>query len=42
MIFDEDLSVEEVRLIDRLQNKNRMEQDEIIGEVSNDTIRTDR
>ena len=32
MRYDEYLSPSEIKLINQLQNKNRMEQDEIIGE----------
>ena len=32
---DENLSFEEIRLINLLKGKNRMEQDEIIGEYKN-------
>ena len=33
MIYDEYLTPEEQRLIDTLQGKNRMEKDQILGEV---------
>ncbi len=32
MRFDEYISFEEMRLMDMLQGKNRMEQDQILGE----------
>ena len=38
MIQDEYLTSEEIRLINLLQEKNRMEQDEIIGEWENGNI----
>lgn len=31
--FDEDLSIQEKRLIELLKNKSRMEQDQILGEL---------
>lgn len=38
MIYDEELTAEEIRLINTLKDKNRMEQDEIIGEYENGNI----
>ena len=38
MIYDENLTAEEIRFIDTLKGKNRMEKDEIIGEYENDII----
>lgn len=35
MIYDEELTAEEIRLINTLKDKNRMEQDEILGECEN-------
>ena len=35
MLYDENLILAEIRLINKLKNKNRMEQDEIIGEHEN-------
>ena len=32
MIYDQDITAAEIRLIEMLDGKNRMEQDEIIGE----------
>ena len=32
MNYDENLTPSEIRLINQLKNKNRMEQDQIIGE----------
>lgn len=32
MIYDDDLTAEEIRLINTLKGKNRMEQDEILKE----------
>lgn len=40
--YDENLTATEQRLIDSLENKNRMEQDQIIGEYENDTISINR
>lgn len=40
--YDEILTAKEQRLIDSLENKNRMEQDQIIGEYENDTISINR
>lgn len=37
-IFDENLTPEEIYLINQLKNKNRMEQDQIIGEFKNAKI----
>ena len=34
-IYDEDLTTAEKRLLEMLKGKNRMEQDEIIGEWEN-------
>lgn len=42
MIYDDDLTAEEIRLIKTLKAKNRMEQDEIIGDYENDIIRINR
>ena len=35
MRFDENLTPAEIKLVNTLKNKNRMEQDEIIGEYEN-------
>lgn len=35
MRFDENLTSAEIELVNTLKNKNRMEQDEIIGEYEN-------
>lgn len=37
-IFDEYLTYDEIRLINQLKDKNRMEQDEIIGGNKNGAI----
>ena len=42
MLYDEDLTTGEKQLIILLNGKNRMEIDEILGEVENDTLRIDR
>ncbi len=34
-IYDEDLTPREIKLMNELKNKNRMEQDQIIGEYEN-------
>ena len=39
MLYDENLTAEEIRLINELKNKTRMEQDEIIGEYENAKLR---
>ena len=38
MIYDEDLTPDEKRLISLLKGKNRMEIDEILGDMQNDTL----
>ena len=38
MIYDEDLTPTEKRLISLLKGKNRMEIDEILGDMQNDTL----
>lgn len=38
-IYDEKLTPAEMRLINQLKDKNRMEQDQIIGEYENGKIR---
>ena len=38
MIYDEDLTSAEKRLISLLKGKNRMEIDEILGDMQNDTL----
>ena len=38
MLFDEDLTTAEKRLISLLKGKNRMEIDEILGDMQNDTL----
>ncbi len=35
MIYDEELTPAEIKLIEALKGKNRMEQDQIIGEYEN-------
>lgn len=35
MRYDENLTSTEIRLIEKLEDKNRMEQDQIIGEYEN-------
>jgi hypothetical protein len=35
MRYDETLTTSEIRLIEKLKDKNRMEQDQIIGEWEN-------
>lgn len=37
-IFDEYLTYDEIRLINQLKDKNRMEQDEIIGGYQNGKV----
>lgn len=39
MLYDENLTAEEIRLINELKNKTRMEQDKIIGEYENAKLR---
>lgn len=34
-IYDENLTLAEIRIINRLKDKSRMEQDQIIGEYQN-------
>lgn len=34
-IYDENLTLAEMRIINKLKDKNRMEQDQIIGEYEN-------
>lgn len=38
MLFDEDLTTAEKRLISLIKGKNRMEIDEILGDMQNDTL----
>ena len=38
MMYDEDLTHAEKRLISELKGKNRMEIDEILGDMQNDTL----
>lgn len=38
MIFDENISFERLKIINLIKNKNRMEQDQIIGEWENGEI----
>ena len=38
MIYDEDLTSAEKRLISLLKGKNRMEIDEILGDMQNETL----
>lgn len=38
MLFDEDLTTAEKRLISLLKGKNRMEIDEILGDMQNETL----
>ena len=38
MLFDEDLTTAEKQLISLLKGKNRMEIDEILGDMQNDTL----
>nr|DAI88254.1 MAG TPA: hypothetical protein [Caudoviricetes sp.] len=38
MIYDDDITSAERRLINSLKGKNRMEIDEILGEMKNDTL----
>lgn len=37
-IYDENLTLAEIRIINRLKDKSRMEQDQIIGEYENAKI----
>ena len=37
-IYDENLSASEMRLINQLKDKSRMEQDQIIGEYENGKV----
>lgn len=38
MLFDEDLRTAEKRIISLIKGKNRMEIDEILGDMQNDTL----
>lgn len=38
MIYDEDLTPAEKRIISLLKGKNRMEIDEILGDMQNETL----
>ena len=38
MIYDEDLTPDEKRLISLTKGKNRMEIDEILGDMQNETL----
>ena len=38
MLFDEDLMTAEKRIISLIKGKNRMEIDEILGDMQNDTL----
>lgn len=38
MLFHEDLTIAEKRIISLLKGKNRMEIDEILGDMQNDTL----
>lgn len=38
MIYDDDITSAEQRMINSLKGKNRMEIDEILGEMKNDTL----
>ena len=38
MMYDEDLTHAEKRLISLIKGKNRMEIDEILGDMQNDTL----
>lgn len=38
MLFHEDLTTAEKRIISLLKGKNRMEIDEILGDMQNDTL----
>ena len=38
MRLDEYLTAEEMEIVEQLKNKNRMEIDEILGDMQNDTL----
>lgn len=38
---DETLTLDEIKIINLLKGKNRMEIDEILGEIENDTLQSD-